>query len=555
MRDTDLFKENRTHEMPELLSEKNMMPDNLKKRYAKTWATGFYEDVFCNIDESIFEVLYSDKYSRPNTPVNIYVSLEILKELLGLSDEGLLDRFHFDNLFIFALGLNRIGEKTISERAFYYMRHRVVDYEDRTGINLFEKVFSNLKDDYIKKFTVSQKVKRIDSTLIGSNIRRLNRLKLFLEVLNCFLKRLDVASLSKLSDEIKEYKELNVENYVFSLSGDESKVKIKEVAEYLYRIKVLFEKDSIKESESYMILERLVNEQINISDDGKKVELKDQKKLSSSSLQSPHDPDATYRKKGNQSRQGYSVSVAETCDPENDLQIITDIIVEENNIDDGKILEENFETIMGDETEEIITDGAYSNRNVQEKLSDSKKNIVTTAIRGKKPDSKKINSVDFEIEDNRIVKCPYGREPVDQVFRDEKIIARFSHESCTGCLMNCFIRKNKIKPHVLEITKNKLLADMQRQKFNDSEYLRKCKLRPAVEGTMFQIKLHLRNGKSKYRGKIKVKCSSILRTIAINYKRVHAYRLKEAVLSFIRRNIYNCKSLVIVKKEIHTCNI
>jgi len=39
------------------------------------------------------------------------------------------------------MGLNRVGEKTISERAFYYMRRRVVEYEEKTGINLFEKIF------------------------------------------------------------------------------------------------------------------------------------------------------------------------------------------------------------------------------------------------------------------------------------------------------------------------------------------------------------------------------------------------------------------------------
>ncbi len=542
-----MFKENTAHEMPELLSEKNLMPDNLKKKYEKTWAKNFYEDVFSRIDETIFKVLFSEKYSKPNTPVNIYVSLEVLKELFGLSDEKLLEEFHFNNLFIFAMGLNRIGEKTISERAFYYMRSRVVDYEDKNGINLFEKVFSLLKDDYIKKLGISKEIKRIDSTLIGSNIRRLNRLKLFLEVLNCFLKKLDDSNFSKLSDEIKKYKDVNTENYVFSLTNDESKLKIKEIAEYLYRIKVLFENDSIKESESYNILARLVHEQINISDDGKKVELKDPKDLSSNSLQSPHDPDATYRKKGDQARQGYSVSIAETCDPDNEIQIITDVIVEENNIDDSKILEDNFDTIMEDETEEIITDGAYLNKNVQEKLSSSEKNIIATAIRGKKPDHTKVSSTDFEIEDNKIIKCPFGKKPTDQEFTGEKIIARFSHDSCSGCELNCIIRKNKRKDNVLELKKSKILSDIQREKYTDRDYLKKCKLRPAVEGTMFQIKLHLRNGKSKYRGKIKVRNSSVLRSIAINFRRIHVYeqeqRIKHLVFSFIFKikNIFKCK--------------
>jgi hypothetical protein len=96
---------------------------------------------------------------------------------------------------------------------------------------------------------------------------------------------------------------------------------------------------------------------------------------------------------------------------------------------------------MGEETEEIIADGAYANKNVQEKLTDSKKNIVTTAIRGRKPDSDKVRSTDFEIENNRIIRCPYGMVPISQEFVNGKIVARFSHESCEACPVNCIIRK------------------------------------------------------------------------------------------------------------------
>lgn len=550
-----MFKENRSHEMPELFSEKNLMPDNLRKRFENSWAKDFYDEVFCRIDENIFEVLFSDKYSRPNTPVNIYVSLETLKELFGLSDEELLDRFHFDNLFLFAMGLNRIGEKTISERAFYYMRRRVVEYEDRTGINLFDNVFAHLKDDYIKKLGISKKVKRIDSTLIGSNIRRLNRLKLFLEVLNCFLKGLDESNLSRLPDELREYREINTENYVFKLSNAESKLKIKEIAEYLYRVKKLFENESIKESDSYKLLERLVRDQINISANGKKIELKDMKDISSDSLQSPYDPDATYRKKGNQARQGYSATIAETCDKDNDVQVITDVIVEDNNIDDSKILEENFEDIMETETEEIIADGAYLNEHLKKETFSSEKQIITTAIRGRKPDSNKLCSTDFEIKDNKVIKCPLGKKPVSQEFTGDKIVAKFSQESCAGCTLNCIIRKNKRKENVLEIKKSRLLSDLQRQKYKDEEYIDKCRLRPAIEGTIFQVKLHLRNGKIKFRGKIKIRSRVILRAMAINFKRVHAYRLDIAAKQFILRIICFAKQLFVKEFKNSFCNV
>jgi len=71
---------------------------------------------------------------------------------------------------------------------------------------------------------------------------------------------------------------------------------------------------------------------------------------------------------------------------------------------------------------------------------------------------------------------------------------------------------------------------------------------------MFQIKLHLRNGKSKYRGKIKVKCSSILRSIAINYKRVHAYQLKEVQFYFVLKKIYDLRIFLMKNNKIICSN-
>lgn len=48
--------------------------------------------------------------------------------------------------------------------------------------------------------------------------------------------------------------------------------------------------------------------------------------ISAESLQSPHDPDATYRQKGGEEYPGgYVVGVSETCDPSNEVQLITDV--------------------------------------------------------------------------------------------------------------------------------------------------------------------------------------------------------------------------------------
>lgn len=52
-----------------------------QKALEKSWAKVFADEIFPAIDEKRFSVLYSDKASRPNTPVNVIVGALIIKEL------------------------------------------------------------------------------------------------------------------------------------------------------------------------------------------------------------------------------------------------------------------------------------------------------------------------------------------------------------------------------------------------------------------------------------------------------------------------------------------
>lgn len=65
-----------------------------KRVLEKSWAKTFAEKVFPAIDENISSVLYSDKASRPNTPVNVIVGALILKEALGDTDDELVEALY-----------------------------------------------------------------------------------------------------------------------------------------------------------------------------------------------------------------------------------------------------------------------------------------------------------------------------------------------------------------------------------------------------------------------------------------------------------------------------
>ena len=67
-----------------------------KRMLEKSWANTFADKVFPAIDENIFSVLYSEKASRPNTPVNVIVGPLILKEALNVTDDEIVEAMAFD---------------------------------------------------------------------------------------------------------------------------------------------------------------------------------------------------------------------------------------------------------------------------------------------------------------------------------------------------------------------------------------------------------------------------------------------------------------------------
>jgi hypothetical protein len=86
----------------------------------------------------------------------------------------------------------------------------------------------------------------------------------------------------------------------------------------------------------YQVLERTFSEHFQV--ERETVQSKPNDQLNANSLQSPDDLEATYRNKRGQGYRGYTANITETCDPKNDLQLITKVQVALNNVDDTQLL-------------------------------------------------------------------------------------------------------------------------------------------------------------------------------------------------------------------------
>src|SRR5665811_2617407 len=77
---------------------------------------------------------------------------------------------------------------------------------------------------------------------------------------------------------------------------DELKGRLQTIGILIYR---LLNRLEYLQTDLYQLLQRVFNEQYKVAED-QQIELRPKEEISSSSLQSPHDPDSAYRNKGDQ---------------------------------------------------------------------------------------------------------------------------------------------------------------------------------------------------------------------------------------------------------------
>ena len=465
----------------------------MKERLSKSWATVFYRAIFTRIDEKKFSVLYSDKKSRPNFPVNIWVGLEILKQLFDWTDEEVFSQFHFNLQTCYALGLEDLGQVALADRTLYYHRSRVVQYQGKTGRDLFREVFEEITDEAIGLLGIKTSIQRMDSSLIGSAIRKMTRLELLVKVLQNFWSGLPENQRKRHFHLVKDYVERDASGYGYRLNRSQVNEKLKSVGKLLAYFKRLYKDDSeITDLKSYRHVQRVLEDQFLVSEDFEEVEPKSPEEISADSLQNPADEEATFRTKGNKSQKGYVLNVAETASPENPVQLLTDIDLHPNITSDEKMLKENVPKLKKRTgLNELVVDGTYSSEASEAACDEENVALIYTGIRGSPPNSDRLNLENFDLSDPEMPTCPEGHKPIfhKRNSKTGRLIFHYDKERCRTCPLQdiCCVQERK-QFYSLYCTERHLRISRRRQLFEDEEYRRKQRLRPAVEGTISQFK-------------------------------------------------------------------
>lgn len=533
-----MFKRNPRQAQPALFNSISALPDKYRDRLDASWSGVFRRECFDRIQEDAFAVLYADVDSRPNIPVNILVGLEILKAGFGWSDAELHDHFTFDLQVRYALGLNVLGEGDFDLRTLYNFRRRLSQYQLEHGVNLLDKAFGAITDQQIVAFKVQTNIQRMDSVQLASNIMDMSRLQLLVEAVQRLHRLLTPAEQSRYAELLAPYLEGSARQYAYHVKGKEAThTHIAQLGPILACLLSELQ-PSYGETPTYQAVERLFGENYHVEAAGPR--LKANSEISAGCLQSLDDLEATYRKKGGRAYKGYVANVTETCNPENELQIILKAQVAPNNTDDTQLLVEALPELKHrTDLDTLHTDGAYTGPGVDQALRTHGVTQIPTAIRGTQPDTHRLHLSDFVIaQDAQGVPtqatCPQGQSvSVSPTGKGHSFVAYFATEICQTCPYaqdgRCPTEVGKRRRH--------FRLSFEQAKFDCAQRRRRCadlkqafkNLRVAVEATVRSLKHPFPAGKLPVRGRFRVSCMAIGSAAMTNVRRIQRYLARKPI--------------------------
>jgi hypothetical protein len=367
--------------------------------------------------------------------------------------------------------------------------------------------------------------------MIASNIRKMSRMQLLVEVLQRVHRMLSAEDQDRYAKDFAPYIQGHSGQFIYNLKGQDTQDRLQKIGELMHsllsELSANYAEDAI-----YQVLARVFGEHFLV--EGHTVCSKHGEQLSASSLQSPDDLEATYREKAGKSQQGYVTNITETCDPDNPLQLITKVQVAPNTTDDSQLLVEALPDLkQRTDLDTLYTDGGHASPGSDQMMNAQQVKHVQTAIRGRKPHANKLHLSDFEIKQTETGKpvqitCPQGQHvPVRMGSKRKGFVAHFDPTVCMACPCyqagQCPVRAGKRDPRMRLYFSQAQAQVSQRRRLAAAYQQEGRNLRAAVEATMREVKHPFPAGKLPVRGRIRVSCMVIASAAMTNVRRIHRY--------------------------------
>lgn len=501
------------------------LTDREKKALDKSWAKVFAEDIFPNINEEPFRVIYSDKASRPNTPVNILVGGSIIKDLFDLSDDEMVEGLMLDFRFQYALHTMSFEEQPLSDKSLSRFRRRCYEYETTHGIDLLHECIDSLSGEIAKLMNIDGRIRRMDSTMIEANIRNLSRLELIYTCISKLVKYLEKVGAGFDHERLKHYLDPNDYNRFIYHSRNEDVDK--RMLTLLEDADILLEfcgggYDDVTE---YQLFSRCIAEQTISEETGRRLRTKEDGSMESGIMQNPSDPDATFRSKAGKDHKGYVANIVESVGSNG--SVVTSYQFKKNNVSDDTMLKEYLDNMDPQEEKMLLTvDGAYASIENTELAASKNIELIPTDLAGRDTDPI-MAGFKFSEDNTKVIECPAGHAPKSCSYdkKNEQYHISFHRDQCVECPYKDQCKPKIFKRVAKKTVSQKSVARAQYIRFRDTERFRQiARLRNGIETVPSILKKQYDADHMPVRGLLKSKFFFGSKIGALNFRKLFRFR-------------------------------
>ena len=451
-----------------------------------------------------------------------------LKEYFDLTIPQTVERYLTDAAWQYALNVNPM-EASLSHATVE--RYLKLFAENDLASEVFHRVTSAL----IEALDLDVSRQRLDSTHICSDMATFGRTKLMGVTIKRFLvqiKRHHPELWASLDQGFLARYAPSQAKLFGDFTGSRASLRQAVAEDLLLLVGRFADDERVSGRSSYKAMVRVLHEQCDVEEE--KVELK--KKTGGDVMQNPSDPDATY---DGHKGPGHQAQIAETCSPQNEVQLITGVETEPAHASDQNACVPMIDQLEAhDRKPEILyADGQYG----------SDANVVEAAEHGvdlqspvagapqQNPDDLTIDDFVVGEETQTVERCPNGHDPASSVHDSAKgrtrTVMYASHCSGCPCRNQCPVKQVRGE-YVIEHTPAEHRLASRRAEQATEAFRENYAIRGGGESVNAGLKRKTGMGRLRIRGSPRVRMTVLLRCAGWNLFRALAAMKKRGIAGF-----------------------
>jgi hypothetical protein len=483
-----------------------VLTERTRKRLLNGWPGVFRHVILELMPVDAVSGHFDPTMGRPTKELYSIAGLLLIQEFMDWTKEQALDAYSFNMNVHYALNLEPVTHD-ISKRTLE--RYINLFEED----NLAKATMDEITTTLVKVLGIKIDKQRLDSTHIFSDMASFGRTRLMGVAVKRFLTQVIRSSkqdYNSLDESLRNRYTPGVNQLFADTKKDSESRRLlrQQVAEDMYYLIQRFaDIDEYARKDTYKALERIFYEQCQVHEDAVSIK----QKTGGNCLQNPSDPDATY---DGHKGPGYQAQISETCNPDNEAQLITCAIPQTAAESDANAVEEVLGDLQAKDLmpDELLVDTHYTGDDNVRLAEDKGVELVgpVPSGAGKNRDDdkdgyKRLNVDDFDIDEHSeaVVCCPAGHEPESSEHNNEtgKTKTVMGESACSQCKFfdQCPVEKIKGQYKLEHTAKQRRLAGRRREQ--DTEVFRqRYKTRGGIEGTNSGLKRRVGLGRLRVRG-------------------------------------------------------